>query len=117
MDDRKLATTLGDVVRARRKALGVSQEEVAEKVGIASQFYGRIERGIALPSVPTLSNLADALGLSTDELLGRSKSIEPPPEPRDSPDVHRVVRAVRRASKRDLRLVGLLLGALASRSK
>ena len=40
--------------RAARTALGLSQADVAEKLGLSLEFVGRIERGVALPSVPTL---------------------------------------------------------------
>ena len=36
---------LGQRVRRQRKLLGMTQKEVAEKVGISLPFYGHIERG------------------------------------------------------------------------
>ncbi len=66
MDDSKLATTIGKSARTARTALGLSQADVAEKLGLSLEFVGRIERGVALPSVPTLVSLAKVLGVSSD---------------------------------------------------
>jgi transcriptional regulator with XRE-family HTH domain len=76
---------LGERLRARRRTLGLTQEALAEKVGIAPQFLGRIERGVALPSVPTLFRLTEVLGLGVDELLSREEAPVPPtPGPLES---------------------------------
>jgi transcriptional regulator with XRE-family HTH domain len=111
-----LATRLGSVVQARRKAMKLSQEEIAEHVGIAAQFLGRIERGESMPSVPTLSRLSDVLGLSCDEMLGRAgKSVRRRPEPElqtDTPDVRLLVRRIRRAQPKTVRLLNLFAKAL-----
>jgi transcriptional regulator with XRE-family HTH domain len=48
----------------------MTQAEVASAVGLASEVYGRIERGLAMPSVPTLINIANVLRVSPDALLG-----------------------------------------------
>lgn len=67
--DERLARAIGESVRARRKARGLSQEQLAEAIDIAPQFLGRIERGLTLPSVPTLCSLASALGITPGGLL------------------------------------------------
>jgi tetratricopeptide (TPR) repeat protein/transcriptional regulator with XRE-family HTH domain len=55
----------GDVVRARRRRLGLSQEELAEKTGIGVRSIGKIEAGrIASPRPATVRKLADAFGLT-----------------------------------------------------
>ena len=64
--DENLAKKIGVAARASRTALGLTQADAAERVGITSEFYARIERGQTLPSVPTLAAIADALGVSAD---------------------------------------------------
>jgi transcriptional regulator with XRE-family HTH domain len=64
-----LGKELGARIKGRRLALGLSQEAAAERVGIAPQFLGRIERGLALPSVPTLVAIGAALELPAAALL------------------------------------------------
>lgn len=65
-----LAEVFGKRLRARREQVGLTQAEAAREVGVASEAYGRLERGYALPRAQTLVSLARLLGTSTDELLG-----------------------------------------------
>lgn len=60
----------GHRVRIRRKALHLTQENLAELVGVSVQFIGHIERGTRKLSVETLCSLCKALGVGSDELLG-----------------------------------------------
>lgn len=55
-------------IRTRRKALGLSQSELAELVGCTSQAVGMWERGETLPAADRLPDIARALGCSIDEL-------------------------------------------------
>src|SRR5690606_41652781 len=68
--DRKLGQHIGMIARKARLALDVTQEDVATQIGISTEYYSRIERGYALPSITTLIHMALPLGLSTDSLLG-----------------------------------------------
>ena len=61
---------LGELARARRKELKMTQEKMAEKMDISVAFYGHIERGTRKLSVETLFRLCKALGVSADFLLG-----------------------------------------------
>jgi transcriptional regulator with XRE-family HTH domain len=62
--------SIGRASRLARRARRLTQEDVAERVGVSTQFYGRIERGYALPSVTTLRRMLEVLDLRADELLG-----------------------------------------------
>lgn len=63
-------------VHERREVLGISQEELAHRAGLHRTYISDIERGARNPSLKTLSRLADALELSTSDLikLGESKA-------------------------------------------
>ena len=76
--DSQLARHIGDRARAARQSLHLTQEDVAERVGVSLEFYSRLERGGTLPSVPTLQRIVAALDVSADVLLGRAVQ-EPPP--------------------------------------
>lgn len=54
-----------------RKAHGLTQRTLAQKVGVAQPRIAEIERGDANPTLGTLSLLAHALGVSVSELLSR----------------------------------------------
>lgn len=41
----RATTRLGDVIRKRRRALRLTQEDAAEKIGIASRHYQKLEAG------------------------------------------------------------------------
>ncbi|MGD9782539.1 MAG: helix-turn-helix domain-containing protein [Kiritimatiellia bacterium] len=59
----------GAAVRIRRRALGLSQEEFAEKVDCHRNFVGRIERGEQNPTVDTLVRIARALRCKISDLF------------------------------------------------
>lgn len=60
---------IGQGISDRRKQLGLSQEELARKIGVTRQAVSRWESGTALPSVDNMVELSRALEISVDELL------------------------------------------------
>lgn len=48
-------------IKARRKALGLSQQEVADQLGMLRQSYVRIETGKSSPTLKSLMAIADVL--------------------------------------------------------
>ncbi len=74
---------MGKRIRAKRRALKMSQEVMAKAVQISPSFYGNIERGIRIPSIDTLVAIANVLGVGTDFLLAdsvQSAAAKRPPE-------------------------------------
>lgn len=66
---------IGQRVRNLRKARALSQEQLAEKVGISTTHMSHIETGSTKLSLPVLADLSVALDTSSDELLfGHSES-------------------------------------------
>lgn len=60
-----MGTTLGALMRTRRRELGLTQELLAERAAISVQAIGALERGERLyPRRDTLDRLVDALGLA-----------------------------------------------------
>jgi transcriptional regulator with XRE-family HTH domain len=64
-------------------ALDVSQQQLADRVGVTRSYIGRIERGVANPSVRRLETVADALGIEL-ELVARPPTVHEPRHPRDT---------------------------------
>lgn len=60
---------IGQRIRHFRKALGLSQEQLAERTGISLTHMSHIETGNTKLSLAVLVRMADALHTSTDELL------------------------------------------------
>ncbi len=54
---------LREVIKARRKVLCISQQDLAEMSGISLPTVKDIERGLANPSLSTISKLLDVLGM------------------------------------------------------
>ena len=82
--------TFGEVIQLRRGALGLSQERLAELVGVSRQAVSKWEVGDAMPDTDRLLPLARALEITVDELLSGELG-RPVPEPhRDSQVQHRV---------------------------
>lgn len=65
---------IGQRIRKVRKAKGLSQENLAEKVGISTTHMSHIETGNTKMSLPTFAAIAFTLEVRTDELLYESYS-------------------------------------------
>jgi transcriptional regulator with XRE-family HTH domain len=63
---------LGERIRRERVSLGITQEVLSEKAGISVSFLGQLERGERKPSLETVVNIANSLGVTVDFLLADS---------------------------------------------
>jgi transcriptional regulator with XRE-family HTH domain len=113
--DEELRRSLGEVARTARERLGLTQAEVAQKIGLVPGVYGRIERGSMMPSVPSLRRLCLVLGIPSDALLGvRPVQVVTPVDAapsggNPSPEFERVVHQLRTWSPKRLRMLGKFL--------
>ena len=62
--------TLGQNLQAARKAKGLSQETLAEQIGVSRQALGKWEKDIALPGLDNLQAAAQVLGVSVEIVFG-----------------------------------------------
>lgn len=60
---------IGQSIRARRKALGLTLEEVARRSGLSPAFISQAERGKASPSIVSLLSLAEALEVTLEYFM------------------------------------------------
>ena len=60
---------LGEKIKSLRKKRGVSQEYLAERLGISFQAVSKWETGTTLPDVALIPAIASFFGVSTDELF------------------------------------------------
>lgn len=65
----ELHQRFGQVIRTRRKAAGMSQEELATGAGVSSSFVSQIENGLRGPTLNTIVGLAEALGVQVSDLV------------------------------------------------
>ena len=62
---------LGARLRARRKSIGKTMQQVADEASLTIGFISQIERGISTPSLASLYNVAKALDASVDMFVSR----------------------------------------------
>ena len=67
---------LSEKILQLRKALGFSQEQLAEQVGVSRQSISKWETGQSVPELDKLVILSQVFGVSTDELLGKCANQE-----------------------------------------
>lgn len=60
---------LANRLKDRRTELGLTQAELAEKVGVTRKTVNTVENGVFTPSATLAIKLAKALGLSVEELF------------------------------------------------
>jgi transcriptional regulator with XRE-family HTH domain len=60
---------LQEVLRRERRLAGLTQEELAERAGVAVTTISRIEEGVTEPRIPTIRKISQALGLQVRDLL------------------------------------------------
>jgi transcriptional regulator with XRE-family HTH domain len=63
---------LGEIIRAKRKVLGYSQESFAPVCGVHRTYIGAIERGERNVALENLIKIASALDLKLSELLAEA---------------------------------------------
>jgi transcriptional regulator with XRE-family HTH domain len=83
---KNLYAAFGHVTKQRRLQLGLTQERIAEQVGVRPNYVGYLERGLRKPSDEICCRLADVLGLDRKELfLLANPQLEDYLAPREQP--------------------------------
>ena len=67
---------IGRNIAALRKKQGLTQTQLAERLGVSDKAVSKWERGLSCPDISLLVELASALGTSTDALLGEAELTE-----------------------------------------
>ena len=103
------AKKTGALIAERRKALGLTQKELAEQLMVSDKAVSKWETGAGYPEVTMLPLLAETLGITVDELLaGEVRADAPAPEqaaPQPS-DIQRAYAAEKLADADDKLLLG-----------
>ena len=68
-----VAIHISQLIKNRRKQLSITQTELAKQSSLTPAAISQFESGTRKPSFDTLSNLADALKVTTDYLLGKRR--------------------------------------------
>ena len=68
--------TIGNRIQKFRKENGLTQEELAEKLGVSAQAVSKWENDASCPDISLLPQLCRILGITTDELLsGKTETV------------------------------------------
>ncbi len=66
---KELAQSVGKAIARQRLQSGLTQEAVAEHLGIGMEAVSRMERGVVVPTIARLAELAQLFGCELAELL------------------------------------------------
>ena len=75
-------TVIGQHIHKARVRLGWTQAEVADRIGISTAYYGKIERGVIKPNIDRLAEISQALRIPCDSLF--KGAFIPDAEPMDN---------------------------------
>lgn len=67
---------LGNNISERRKAKGMTQEELAANLGVSPQAVSKWENNLSCPDIALLPEISKLFGISVDELLGVTPAAE-----------------------------------------
>ena len=70
--------TLGTMIAELRKQHGMTQLELAEKMGVTDKAVSKWERDLSCPDINSIPDLAEILGVSVEDLMQVKKEAEAP---------------------------------------
>ena len=89
---------VGERLRLKRTALGLTQEEMAEKINRVPKYYADIERGSCGMSIETLLALSSVLNMSLDYIIFGPRSEEEQKKHED--EIYAIIEMLDQASDR-----------------
>ena len=98
--------SLGQKLRAIRKAKGLTQEQVADKGGMNFKYYGAIERGEINVTLKTVSNLARILNVRMGDLFAFDLSTQ---DKEKAEVIARVAQLMKKGSKDQVKRLNVFL--------
>jgi len=81
--------SMGEIISTLRKEKGMTQKEIADRLGITDKAVSKWERDVAYPDTGTIPKLAEILGVTVEELMN-AKSV-PTSENKKTDDVLNLV--------------------------
>ena len=112
--------TLGDIIRDNRKLLNLSLRDLASMTNVSNAYLSQVERGLHQPSIRVLRAIADALELSSEQMMayaGLTKSSDMRTNTHDDKiDTESAIMRDRRLSAEDRQTLLALYRRLADRA-
>ena len=66
--------SIGEKIKEYRTSIGMTQQDFAYRLGVTGASVSAYENGTRMPSFDVLIRIANILGVTTDDLLGRKKA-------------------------------------------
>ena len=86
--------TLGMMIASLRKENGMTQLDLAEKMGVTDKAVSKWERDLSCPDVNTIPKLAEVFGISVDELMQIKAESQSEAKKDITPMVHMIMKAI-----------------------
>ena len=101
----KVKELVGRQIQIARKRKGLTQEEVAERIGITPKYLSSIERGQANPTLDLIMNLAESIKVPVGDFFDVAEEMKDRPEL-----IRRLTTLTQKASDETLRTTLKVLG-------
>lgn len=82
MDSEHLKNQIGNNIAVARKSCGMTQAELAERLGYSDKAVSKWERSESIPDVLTLVEMSQVFGVRVDALVGDKEPVVQPGQPR-----------------------------------
>ncbi len=96
--------SIGNAIKNARLKADITQENLAEKIGISVTHLKHIESEHRMPSVPLLIKIMTVLGMSFDDIVFDTHE--------DSKLLHNTINLLKQCPKRDLNIINDMLHAM-----
>ena len=103
---------IGKYIAAKRKALGMTQVQLADQLGMSDKSVSKWERGVCLPDVSVYTDLCAALGISLNEFLAGEDIEHENIEKKAEENIMTVSRDSKKRSRKLRRIAAILAAAL-----
>ena len=82
--------SIGQFLAALRKANGMTQQEIADRLNVSNKAVSRWERDECTPELSLIPSIAEIFGITVDELLRGERNTTPVTEDRDTQDRQKI---------------------------
>ena len=101
--------TMGEIISALRKEKGMTQKDLADKMGVTDKAVSKWERNLSCPDISSIPKLAEVLGTGVETLMDVTPKAEEKTSPAQIMDI--VLKAVPLAMSIAV-VVGIMLNKL-----
>jgi transcriptional regulator with XRE-family HTH domain len=118
MKTKMAPTEFGEQLRNVRKEKGLTQAQLAKISGISRRMIVHYETHVKMPPLSKVKKLAEAIGVSADELIGITKpSKHKIPREQISPSIIKRVKIIEELPVHDRKVIFSLIKSLAEKNK